>query len=576
MVVYYYLGMFIVSIIMSLIYLYNWQRHFDVNITAIFVIVPIINITYFLLYTSHTLETAILSLKIIYIGGAFLPWFVTMCAVSLCKIKIKRMVRLVTLMLSAVIYGFTLTIGHSGLFYKSITLEEVGGISIHHKVYGPMHTVFYVLIILYMIASLAAIYYGYTKKNLVSRRILLYLLIPELVTMVAYFSNRFLGGYIELMPMSYVFGQVMYMLIVQRISLYDVSDMVIESMVQSGDTAFITMDFDHNYLGCNKTAREIFPELSELTIDYPVSNNPALEKNILHWVEHFEEDENVNRNLYIKHFSDDEKEDKIYIVSVNYLYDGRKRRGYQIFLSDDTKNQKYIKLLDKYNDELEEEVDKKTQHIVEMHNNLILGMATMVESRDNSTGGHIKRTSVGVKLIIDEIIRDPDVTLPEQFCKDIVKAAPMHDIGKIAVDDAVLRKPGRFTPEEFNEMKKHAGEGARIIREILKDTDDENFKKIAENVAHYHHERWDGSGYPEKLVGEKIPLEARIMAIADVYDALVSKRCYKDSMSFEAAFDLIEKGMGTQFDPSLEKFFLAARKNLESYYSNLEEISSPA
>ena len=571
MVMYYYLGMFIVSIIMSLIYLYNWQRHFDVNITAIFVIVPIVNITYFLMYCSHSLDAAVLSLKIIYIGGAFMPWFVTMCAFNLCKIKIKRTVRLITLFLSAVIYGFTLTIGYSPIFYKSITLEEVGGVSIHHRVYGPMHTVFYVLIILYMLASLGAIYYGYTKKNLVSRRILLYLLIPELVTMIAYFSNRFTGRYFELMPASYVFGQVMYMLIVQRISLYDVSDMVIESMVQSGDTAFITMDFGHNYLGCNNTAREIFPELSTLTIDYPVNKNPELEKNILHWVSHFEENEKANKNLYIKHVSDNETEDKIYTVSVDYLYDGRKRRGYQIFLSDDTQNQKYIKLLDSYNTELEEEVEKKTQHIVEMHNNLILGMATMVESRDNSTGGHIKRTSVGVKLIIDEIIRDPDITLPEEFCKDIVKAAPMHDIGKIAVDDAVLRKPGRFTPEEFNEMKKHAGEGARIIREILKDTDDESFKKIAENVAHYHHERWDGSGYPDNLKGEEIPLEARIMAIADVYDALVSKRCYKDSMSFEAAFDLIEKGMGSQFDPSLEKFFLAARKNLEDYYSGLGE-----
>ena len=130
----------------------------------------------------------------------------------------------------------------------------------------------------------------------------------------------------------------------------------------------------------------------------------------------------------------------------------------------------------------------------------------------------------------------------------MIKAAPMHDLGKIAVDDAILRKPGRFTPEEFEKMKAHAAEGARIVHEILKGTDDEDFQRIAENVAHYHHERWDGSGYPDGLKGEEIPLEARIMAIADVYDALVSKRVYKESMSFEKADAIIMEGMGTQFD----------------------------
>jgi putative two-component system response regulator len=146
----------------------------------------------------------------------------------------------------------------------------------------------------------------------------------------------------------------------------------------------------------------------------------------------------------------------------------------------------------------------------------------------------------------------------------------MHDLGKIAVDDAVLRKPGRFTPEEFEKMKLHSAEGARVIHEILLKTDDESFKLIAENVAHYHHERWDGSGYPDGLTGENIPIEARIMAIADVYDALVSKRVYKDSMSFEKANDIITSGMGSQFDPSLEPYYKSARPRLEAYYNSIE------
>ena len=146
----------------------------------------------------------------------------------------------------------------------------------------------------------------------------------------------------------------------------------------------------------------------------------------------------------------------------------------------------------------------------------------------------------------------------------------MHDIGKIAVDDEVLRKPGRFTEEEYAKMKEHSAQGARIVHDILKETDDESFKKVAENVAHYHHERWDGSGYPEGLKGEEIPLEARIMAIADVYDALVSKRVYKDSMSFEDANKIIMDGMGTQFDAGLKIYYENSRPRLEKYYSSQE------
>ena len=119
-------------------------------------------------------------------------------------------------------------------------------------------------------------------------------------------------------------------------------------------------------------------------------------------------------------------------------------------------------------------------------------------------------------------------------------------------------------------MKTHAAEGARIVHEILKETDDDAFHQLAENVAHYHHERWDGSGYPDGLKGEAIPLEARIMAVADVYDALVSKRVYKEKMTFEKADAIIREGMGSQFDPTLEPVYLAARPKLEAYYSSLE------
>ena len=209
---------------------------------------------------------------------------------------------------------------------------------------------------------------------------------------------------------------------------------------------------------------------------------------------------------------------------------------------------------------------------VDMQGKLVMGMATMVEGRDKSTGGHIKRTSKIVELIANEMSKDSSLTINHRFYINVIKAAPMHDLGKITVDDIVLRKPGKFTPEEYAIMKLHSEEGARIVQDILKDGEDEYFEQIAINVAHYHHERWDGKGYPEGLKGEEIPLEARIMAIADVYDALVSKRVYKDEFSFEDANRIILENMGTQFDKGLEKYYLHALEKIEEYYKKDRDL----
>lgn len=208
---------------------------------------------------------------------------------------------------------------------------------------------------------------------------------------------------------------------------------------------------------------------------------------------------------------------------------------------------------------------------VALQGKLVMSMATMVESRDNSTGGHIKRTSDVVKFIVEEMMKDPLLATDNNFYSNVIKAAPMHDLGKIAIDDVILRKPGKFTPEEYAIMKTHSPEGARIVEEILKDTLNKEFEQITINIAHYHHEKWDGTGYPEGLKGEDIPLEARIMAVADVYDALVSKRVYKDEFSFEDANRIIITSMGTHFDPGLEKYYVRARQRIENYYLELKK-----
>ena len=546
------------TLLLTFIYVFMWHKHSSIHFTLLYIFIAITNLGFFLFSLSTTLEEALLAYKLTYVGGCYVTLFMMFLILDLCHVKINNWITVLAIALSTFMFTSALTVGYASFFYNSVGFEMVDGNPTLIKDYGVMHTLFYVMVIVYILVGLGAIAYGFSKKKEISRKILILLAIIEVVVALSFFVGRIITKKVEFLPAGFVIFEAIGLIIINRINLYDVTDCGIDAIEKTKETGFISFDKKYHYLGSNDVAKEIFPVLSELTIDNPIEN---IMPNAYQWLMSYLEGHN---NFYYS------VDSKIYLIKVNDLYIGRFRSGYQFMVLDDTKNQKYISLLDKYNTELKDEVELKTKHIVEMHDRLVMSMAQMVESRDNSTGGHIKRTSEGVRFLIEEIKKDNELNLSDEFCKNIIKAAPMHDLGKIAVDDAVLRKPGRFTPEEFEIMKTHAKEGQRIVHQILEGTDDKYFQQIAENVAHYHHERMDGSGYPDKLKGEEIPLEARIMAIADVYDALVSKRVYKEKMSFEEANKIIMDGMGTQFDKNLEKYYVKARPNLEKYYSEIE------
>jgi len=228
-----------------------------------------------------------------------------------------------------------------------------------------------------------------------------------------------------------------------------------------------------------------------------------------------------------------------------------KRIEVHILVEDQRKELKY------FNENLQKMVEEKTQSVIELQNALLKTMAELVECRDDTTGGHIERTQRGIKILLDEIEKSGlyreetkgwDVNLLLQSCQ-------LHDVGKISINDNILKKQGKLTEEEFNDMKKHASFGEQIIEKIETLAKESDFLDYAKIFAASHHERWDGSGYPRGLKGSKIPLLGRIMAIADVYDALVSERPYKEAFSHEEAVRIITEGSGTQFDPSLVEVF---------------------
>ena len=222
--------------------------------------------------------------------------------------------------------------------------------------------------------------------------------------------------------------------------------------------------------------------------------------------------------------------------------------------------------LEQYRHNLENMVKEQAEKITEdalrlskIQESVIVGMANLIESRDGSTGKHVKNTQTYVKMIADELYRRKLFAseLTPEYIQELCKAAPLHDVGKIKVPDAILQKPGKLTPEEFDTMKMHTTYSRKIIQTIIGDVEDESYVRIVEDIAMYHHERWDGTGYPTGLAGDNIPLSARIMAVADVFDALYEERCYKPPIRpLERIMQIMSEARGTQFDPVIIDVFM--------------------
>lgn len=227
-----------------------------------------------------------------------------------------------------------------------------------------------------------------------------------------------------------------------------------------------------------------------------------------------------------------------------------------------------------YQHALEKEVEKKVEENEKLQNMLSSGFAELVESRDGVTGGHIKNTLIYFEAFINELKKIPAYRdeITDEFIKFTIRSAPLHDIGKIGIDDKVLRKQSSLEKTEMNYMKTHAELGGAVFHKIRRIFKENEFLEIAEHMALYHHERWDGTGYPYGLSGLEIPIEARIMSIVDVYDALTSERPYKKPFSHEKSMEIIQEGRGTQFDPDLVDEFMKCEKIIKNCLAHKEEL----
>lgn len=491
--------------------------------------------------------------KMVFLGGSLMYYTMFQFYSSFCKVKIPRALRhfytfyVVVVCLALMTYD----IGSYGLVFKTWELVpgEDGYLDMVYTV-GPAMWAYRLLNIVFTISitAISVIYLkrGKSKKAKLQSRLLFLVMILSLVGYVLEFA--FKGT--TLFPFTLSLGGILLMVSVYKLKVYDLHDTVHVEAFESSKSGIIAIgDKDNTFMGANPLAMKLFPSLQNLSISDTIDK--------------------TNAPLLSKILDKEEKEFKVHDAIYEATIDDYPERGVKlVWLNDVTSQREYVELLQNYQEQLETEVAEKTEYIQQMQNRIILAMADVIENRDGNTGGHVKRTSKIVELIAKAMYEDGYGNVGKDFYKVVTASAPLHDIGKISISDVILNKPARFTDEEFEIMKTHSAVGADLVLKVFYGVESAAVIHVTESIARSHHEKWDGTGYPEHLKGEDIPLEARIMAIADVYDALLSKRCYKPPMPFEQAHAIMEESFGTHFDPSLKKYFDQCLREIDEFYQN--------
>ena len=561
MVTWFYLTVLVISVIMTGSILVK-NRKVD-NAFILFGVLLTLNCAgQYMISVSETVESAVWGNKIMYVGGCYLPFVIFLVITRLCNIKVKSFYKWFLMGYATVVLVLVMTIGHTGWYYKSVEMAQGNGFNYLVKEYGPLRILYPVMMVMYSVILLSFIVFAIKRRKEIPTRTVVTMSFLCATVFLAYIVERIVSSKVSCLPLGFLIGMILLMRYFDRINMYDMSSNIISSVERMQEYGYIVIDKKGRYVSANDSIKRLFPEVKSWVVDKPVpASEGCLYQNVIRGLLRENDDVWTSRVITVG--------ERYFLVDVRELKHGKRASiGFLIEFIDRTSERNYYNAIEKYNTELEKDVEEKTKHIIFIKDMMVLGMAEMVENRDANTGGHIKRTSEVVRIFAERLMRCKEqFGLGEEFLKLVIKAAPMHDLGKVAIDDAVLRKPGKYTDEEYAEMKRHSAEGARIVESILQGVEDDAFVEVAKNVAFYHHEKWNGFGYPEGKSGADIPIEARIMALADVFDALVSKRCYKDAFSFDDAFSIIEGDLGKHFDPELGRVFMECRPELEAFYN---------
>ena len=563
MILFMYGSMFVISVAYLIILLMVYKKHITPSYIMLSASIIMSNFGYFETAMAKEVETAVALNHLLYLSSCFTIFFMMLCIAQICKFKIPWFVAMICSLCNLFFFVCSMSVGRTEIFYRSCELVIDNGYSHLVKDYGPLHIAYPIYLLSVMTFCFVIIIITIIRKKDVSKKTCWLSLSIMAVSIGVYGLERLFKSEIEWMPMSYMFSYAVLLIQLNRVRMYNLSGFTMSAIENSNEFGFILFDSYGRYEASDDFAKECFPELKDLKVDsyFDVERSELLSQ-IQKWIKGATTEE-------IGHYTCGDKYIAARYTEISERYG---RILHCVRLMDETRQQHYTNLIRDYNDKLQRDVSEKTQKFVRVQDDIIISMASIVENRDNNTGGHIQRSSAVVKIFVEHLMEINYLDdLTEDIANMIVKAAPLHDFGKIAIPDSILNKQGKFETWEYDEMKKHSAKGAVIVARILQHSEDIAFRNIAVNIAHYHHEKWDGNGYPEGLTEKEIPFEARVMALADVFDALVSKRVYKESFDYDKAFRIIEESGGNHFDPELCKRFLECRPRLEALYDSFND-----
>ena len=528
------------ALINLLILLFTFEnKKVNYYFMMLMLVMAISNGGYLALGLSGSVEEAVLANKVAYIGGCFTSPIMIFLICSICKISLSKWYRFGIYMYFFIVYGMVLTVDYNKVYYTEYHIEQFGDSTILVNSYGWGHPLFYLILYGTIIIQIAMLVYCMAKKRSVSRKNLKMLIILEIVNVSMFFIGRIISPDFEIMPALYTFDGWILIYIHRRARIYDIEENVASTINKHQKNGYILVDKNMNYLGCNKTAEIILPEITNCIVDLKIDGIPKLEEIL----------KNIKNNSAADTFSF-ENDAKHYEGHISKILHNEKCHGYILELVEDTEKWKYINLISAYNGELQDKVyeqtevlDEQQKTIKELFVQTVTALSEAVDAKDRYTSGHSKRVAEYSRMLAARMGK----SRKEQ--EEIYRAGLLHDIGKIRVPVEIINKAGKLSDEEYNIIKIHPVTGYHILRGI-------SGSNLISLATKYHHERYDGKGYPNGLEGEQIPEAARILGVADSYDAMTSNRSYRKALPQEVVRAEIEKGRSTQFDPEIADIML--------------------
>ncbi len=360
MVLWFYVVILFISFICCIIYYWKMRSYFSVHYTLVFILAFLSHLCYVLLAVSKDLREAIIINKFLYVGGCYFELVGLVLIFSLCKINIPKWIRFIMALYSTFIFSCVMTVGYSPIFYKNVDIAEKNGVTVLVKEYGPLHSMFYIMVIICLVATVFALIYGWFKNPNVSRTNLAIAAFMQIFTIFSYIGGRAINKDIEWVALADLVNEIGFLIIMDRIGLYRVDDLVSSSILNEGHLGYISLDFKKHYLSATSVAKHYFPEIAKNRADRTIASDELRELYDT-WIEEFKK-ENVSKTHIYR------RGGFIYSIHVAHLYDGKRKRGYLLVISDDTAHQQHLEGIERYNKNLNNELIVKTKLIQELQN----------------------------------------------------------------------------------------------------------------------------------------------------------------------------------------------------------------